>query len=192
MDFLVNNYGVDSFNFTDDLMFFNEKQAIEIAKKFIESGISNKCAWIGETRIDSLHNQEVFDLLYQSGCRNLIFGVETNSTDMQKVLNKKVASQEVEKVVEMCAKASITPLLTFMLGLPGETENDILKTVELVKKLDKAICCCQLYTPTPGSKIYEDLVIQGTISKSESVELFSKVIFGEKLTQNISNVSTKE
>lgn len=192
MAYLIDNYGVDSFNFTDDLMFCSESQAIEIAECFIKKGINNKCGWIGEIRIGILKNEEVFKLLYKAGCRNLIFGVETNSPDMQEVLNKKINSETVEKTVEMCAKAGITPLLTFMLGLPGETEGDIMKTVELVKKLDKAICCIQLYTPTPGTRIYNQMIAEGKIKKDKTVKDFSKIVFGEKIGENITNVSTKE
>ncbi len=192
MEYLITEYGVDSFNFTDDLMFFTQEQAIEIANKIIEKGINSKCGWIGEIRIDALKNQEVFDLLFKSGCRNLIFGVETNSHDMQRVLNKRISCERVEATVEMCYNAGITPLLTFMLGLPGETEEDIKQTVELVKKLDKAICCIQLFVPTPGTEIYEKLISEGKIRKEQTLEHFGKIAFGEKVVENISAVTTKE
>ena len=192
MEYLVDTYNVDSFNFTDDLMFINEAQAISIAQKMIERDINNKCTWIGEIRVDSLKNQKVYELLYKAGCRNLIFGIETGSQDMQKILNKRISTEEIIRTVEMCEKASITPLMTFMLGLPEESEKDIIKTVELVKKLDKAICCCQIYTPTPGSKIYEELVSQGKIKREKNVNIFSNIIFGEKIAYNISNVSKKD
>ena len=192
MNYLIDTYGVDSFNFTDDLMFYSEGQATAIADTFIKKGIHNKCHWIGEIRIGVLKKREIFSLLYKAGCRNLIFGVETASADMQKVLNKRIRSETVEKTVETCADSGITPLLTFMIGLPGETEDDIRKTVELVKKLDRAICCIQLYTPTPGTRIYDQMVTEGKIRKDKTIEQFSKIVFGEKLYENITSVSKKD
>ena len=189
---LINEYGIDSFNFTDDLMFFNENQAIEIAEKFIESGIGEKAGWIGETCIGFVENQEIFDLLYKAGCRNLIFGVETCSPNMQKVINKKISLEKVEKTVSMCKRANIVPLLTFMIGLPGETFEDVKMTIDTAKNLDGAFCCFQIFTPMPGTKIYDDVVSEGKLKPLKKIEEYNRVPFSEKLVANISEFTTRE
>lgn len=193
MKYLINEHGADGFNFTDDLIFINETHATDFAEKMIKKGINSECvSWIGETRIGVLTKQESFDLLYKAGCKNLIFGIETNSPDMQKVLNKKISADKVEATVSMCVNAGIVPLLTFMIGLPGETQDDIKKTVSFARKLDKAFCCFQLFTPIPGTDIFDKLVSQGKLTPPDNIEEYGKITFGEKLVTNISAVPTKD
>ncbi len=192
MDYLIENYGVDGFNFTDDLIFYDENQVNEFVAELMKYGVHKRCGWIGEIRIDIFKNKDIFALLYEAGCRNLIFGVETVSDDMQKVLNKKIDPQKIKWIVNECAEVGITPLLTFMIGLPGETEENIRETIEFAKSLNKAICCFQLYTPTPGTKIYNDLVSAGKLNKMETADEYGEIVFSEKLLKNISEITTKE
>ncbi len=190
MVYLTEKYGADGFNFTDDLMFANKKQLREFCNRLIESGI--KTTWTGCLRIDTSDDPDDFKLMYESGCRNLIFGVESGSPKIQRVLNKRISEDKTEKVVSMCADAGIVPLLTFMIGLPGETDEDAKKSVLFSQKLEKAFCCFQFYTPIPGTKMYDDMVKDGKYKPLKNLKQYSKVTFGESIVKNVSDIKTKD
>jgi len=70
------------------------------------------------------------------------------------------------KVAEMTAKTKIIPYFSFMIGLPGETREDIEKTLDIIYRIQDAnpkakFAGPQLYRPYPGSEVYNDCVKSG-------------------------------
>jgi radical SAM superfamily enzyme YgiQ (UPF0313 family) len=51
----------------------------------------------------------------------------------------------------------------FMIGIPGEDEDDVRQTFELAKSLDLDRWSWSIYSPLPGSPRYDDLVAEGRI-----------------------------
>lgn len=190
MRFLVDTYGADGFEFSDDLMFQNLDQLREFCSAILDSGL--RICWTGYERIGIINTQEDFDLLYKSGCRCLMFGIETGSKRMQKMIHKPVSEEKLLSNMEMCHKAGIIPLMTFMLGLPGETPADLLDTVNLLKKCGVFMAGLNLYTPQPGTQLYRDLVNEHAMEPLKNIEQCATVRWGDKQYVNISAVPKKE
>ena len=190
MRYLVDTFGVDGFEFTDDLMFANPAQMREFCAALREYDLH--VSWTAYERIGVLNRQEDYDLLYQSGCRCLMFGIETGSKTMQKVLHKPVSEERILSNVGMCHRAGIIPLPTFMLGLPGETPEDLLATVELLRKFGHFSVGINLYTPQPGTVLYDELVASGKVKPLKTLDQCAKVQWGDKQFVNISAVPEKE
>ena len=190
MRYLVDNFGVDGFEFSDDLIFENKEQMREFCSAIHQYDLH--ISWTAYERIGILNEQEDYDLLYQSGCRCLMFGIETGSKRMQKLLHKSVSEERILSNIEMCHRAGIIPLPTFMLGLPGETPEDLLATVNLLRKFGKFSVGINLYTPQPGTALYDQLVLEGKIKPLENLKQCAKVRWGDKQFVNISVVPEKE
>jgi radical SAM superfamily enzyme YgiQ (UPF0313 family) len=71
----------------------------------------------------------------------------------------------VEKIREKVAlaKRHMKVFGFFMIGIPGETEEDVEQTFELAKSLDLDRWSWSIYSPLPGSKLYDDLVSEGRV-----------------------------
>lgn len=190
MRYLVENHGAGGFDFTDDLMFLNRNQVLDFCRTMVESKLG--VCWSGYLRIGIINDVEDYKTMYDSGCRCMIYGVESGSQRILKSVNKNTPLDKITDNITNCLKAGIVPVVMFMIGFPGETEEDLRATVTLAKQLDGAVVVFGCFTPLPGSDIYRNLVKSGKISADTTLEEFSKVNFADGVTVNVTEVSTLE
>ncbi len=86
---------------------------------------------VSSVRVDSIDAEQV-RLLVESGHKTLALAPEAGSHKMRAVINKGVDEAQILAAVELVATAGIPNLkLYFMVGLPGETEEDVEAIVQL-------------------------------------------------------------
>lgn len=74
----------------------------------------------------------VLEPLYSSGARSITLAPETGSDELRQKLNKPIPNALVEEKVRLIFRQGFTQLkLYFIIGLPGETLNDVKAIVEL-------------------------------------------------------------
>ncbi|MBF0569945.1 MAG: hypothetical protein HQL18_04150 [Candidatus Omnitrophica bacterium] len=100
-----------------------------------------------------------------SGCRHIIWGVETLSEKILSKIDKKITREAVIKAFDICAKFTdrLTTAGYFCVGTPGETEESVQETVDYANKYLKSTHgpgASMLYI-LPGTRIYADLVREG-------------------------------
>ena len=116
----------------------------------VGAAVSDSCAFAGlgqkilaaggevsvsSVRVDSIDAEQV-RLLVESGHKTLSLAPEAGSQKMRDVINKGVNDDQILKAVEMVASAGIPNLkLYFMVGLPGETEEDVEAICELTMQI---------------------------------------------------------
>src|SRR5690606_32787793 len=61
----------------------------------------------------------------QAGCYKISFGVETLSNHLQKDILKPIAIKRLKRTFELCHKYGIIPRALIMIGIPGQTKEDI-------------------------------------------------------------------
>ena len=83
--------------------------------------------WTCETRTD-LVNKEVLSGMKAAGCQTIFFGTESGSERIQKKLNKNINLEEVKRTFELTHQVGIKTATSFMLGIPGETVEDMQAT----------------------------------------------------------------
>jgi len=112
-----------------------------------------------QTRADYLDDRTV-ELLAESGFTTVAIGAETfNEKILQEVAKKRLKVNEILDAARSVRGHGMHPVLTFIVGFPGETRESIERTVEILKQN-------QLYTAT----FFPLVVFRGT----ELFELFRK------------------
>ena len=95
-------------------------------------------AWLVGARIGQF-NADVLALMKKAGCVTIGYGVESLSPKMLNMMHKtRDPHQYITAVADTAAKmvkAKMHAMLTFILGLPGETPTTIEETVTAIKKL---------------------------------------------------------
>lgn len=105
---------------------------IKLAKYLLDNDI--KIKWMVETRIDKeLVNPSIAKLLYDSGCREISFGIESYNKKILKDMNKQIDLKTAKQVMKSFFEAGITVSATFMIGYPTENIFNILKTLLFIK-----------------------------------------------------------
>jgi radical SAM superfamily enzyme YgiQ (UPF0313 family) len=103
----------------------------EFASRVILHGV--ELHWSDCARFNSL-TYERLALLAASGCRKLTFGLETASTSMLKIIDKRVKLAEAEQVLRWCSELGICADLEIITGLPHEDEDTFAETTDFLER----------------------------------------------------------
>lgn len=82
---------------------------------------------------------ELLCKLKKSGCRYLVYGIESFSNNVLRGMRKTFTKEAAEKVLKDTARAGIDTHVNIIVGFPGETQRDFEETCEAIKKNRKYI-----------------------------------------------------
>ena len=106
-------------------------------------------------------------------------GVESASQEVLDRLRKQLKTEHIMRCADILAKTNIVPKMNFMVGLPDETEEDMIKTYQLAVKLRKMFrkSCVTIspFRPYPGSPLYDKVVAEYGYSPPSSLEGWAKL-----------------
>jgi radical SAM superfamily enzyme YgiQ (UPF0313 family) len=117
--------------------------------------------WQALTRINLIDGDEL-RLMKRAGLTQIDLGIESGSPRSLKRLDKRITVEQIRKKVRE-AKQHVRVFGFFMIGIPGEDEDDVVQTFELAKSLELDRWSWSIYSPLPGSPLYADLVAEGRI-----------------------------
>lgn len=152
LEMLVKKYGIRDFLFFDELFTSNKARTIEICGEILRRGL--KIRWHCRSRVDVL-DEEIVRNMKKAGCRLIQFGIETGNQRLQELINKKLNLEKVRETVAMVFNMGIMTYADFMFGLPTETDEEMLHTLEYAKSLKLDYIAFGMFHPIPGSVFYE-------------------------------------
>jgi anaerobic magnesium-protoporphyrin IX monomethyl ester cyclase len=164
---IIDTYQIDGLTWREDNFFVDRKRAQKIAERIIEEKI--KINWHADCRIDYIngYDDSFIALLKKSGCHTLTLGAESGSNRILEHINKGITREQILRAKEKLSRHGIYQNYHFMMGLPGETDEDIKKTIDLIytlmhkNKYFGDICGPSLYTPYPGTALYGESLKKG-------------------------------
>ncbi len=153
--YLKEKFKIKGLLFRDPLFTYDKERVKKIAELIIKENI--EIEWACETHFDYL-DEELIDILYKSGLRSLNVGIESSDPEILKKATRKSATIEKQnKIVKYCHKKGIRIAAFYILGLPDDTEDSILKTIKYAKKLNTIVAQFFISTPFPGTNFYEQI-----------------------------------
>jgi len=162
---MTENYGSKGIYFIGDNFTINKKRTSELCRLLKSSKTDVK--WTCETRAD-LISKELLAEMKGAGCQTIFFGVESGSPAIQKKLDKNIDLQQVQRAFELCRQAGIRTATSFMLGIPGETVDDMNATFKFAKRLNADWCQFNIYVACPGSRLYDEVISQGLYDQMDN------------------------
>ena len=163
-------YGTTQFSFEDDSFTSNKKLILEFCRKKNEAEFNVK--WSAITRINLL-TDELLSKMKQAGLNHIRVGIESGSNKILKDTKKGLTIEDYKKGARLIRKHKIYWSAYFMLGLPTETREDILATVNFMKEIQPDYCTVSIFTPYPGTAIFSDLLKEGRVSLDMDWSKFS-------------------
>ncbi len=152
---LIERYGVRNFYFMDDLFTINVKRLEVILDYFIEQNLGVR--WRCLARVDRV-NPELLKKMYQAGCRQIHFGIESGNEEILKKTAKHINLDQVRQAIEWTEDAGIMSKGYFILGLPGDNEQTMHETIEFAASLRLSEAMFSIATPMPGTELWEELI----------------------------------
>jgi len=169
--YLRQNYGGNAIEFHDNNFFVSEKRTVEFAKLIKPE----KMVWWGEGRIDTIdkYSDESLALMRESGCKMIFFGAETGNDEILKKMDKggTQTAAEIRSFAARMAKFDIIPEYSFVLGIPGDTPEQVMKQIDqdiaFIKEIKtinpRTEIIIYVYSPVPteGSDMYNRVLESG-------------------------------
>ena len=156
---LRDRYNLDGIWFKDSIFNMNPTWIKEFCNLMIEKKVG--ISWQANTRID-LVDEEQLKLMKEAGLVQLDFGIESGSNRTLSRLRENITVDQIKEKIKFVRKY-VKVFGFFMIGIPGEEEQDVLETFELAKELKLDTSSWSIYSPLPGSTLYDELIKDGKI-----------------------------
>ncbi len=126
---LKEKYDCNYFFFTDEALPINFLRTF--AQKLVEEKVDVQ--WTGELKFEkSLLREDRLELLYKSGCRKLIFGMESYNQRVLDSMIKGCPVEVIDKTVKDCIRIGIGMHFYILVGFPTETREEVMDSVNFV------------------------------------------------------------
>jgi hypothetical protein len=131
----VQRHGRTRFEFLDLLVNGNLRELERLCRLLVaRQEARGPIAWRGFAFPRPM-SRELVGLMRQAGCERLHLGVESGSPNVLRRFNRRVDPAAIEDLVRTCDQAGIAVGIDWMVGFPGETEEDFAATVDLARRL---------------------------------------------------------
>jgi hopanoid biosynthesis associated radical SAM protein HpnJ len=149
----------DDDTFTDDL-----PRAEAIAKGLGKLGVTWSC------NAKANVPRKTLEVLKANGLRLLLVGYESGNQQILHNIKKGMRIEVAEKFTKDCHELGIAIHGTFIMGLPGETQETIQQTIDWARKINPHTIQVSLAAPYPGTFLYNQAVENGWLD-ADNAEL---------------------
>ena len=157
IDLLV-GLGVKAVNMYADLFTVNRDHVMGICEGIVARGL--KLRWTCNSRVDFV-DRELLRVMAQSGCWMIAWGLESGDNRMLRRMAKGVTTESAAQALRWAREAGIKNWGYFIIGLPGETEESIRRTIDFAKELPLDLVLFHIAAPHPGTPFYLEVVENG-------------------------------
>lgn len=148
---VIQQYGTVQFAIYDDTFTINRQRVLEFCKTLIKEKININ--WTCTTRLDLLDDEQLI-MMKKSGCNNVKVGVESGSPEILELMKKKENKDDIRHGATLLRKHGFFWSGYFMMGIPTETKEDILDTLEFMQELKPNFAQMSIFLPLPGTELF--------------------------------------
>lgn len=141
---------ITSFRFQDDIFTLNIPRLREMTNMLCDEDIAYRCFG----RVDRC-SKKVADLLSESGCRHIAFGVESGSPAILERMQKGQNPDQIRQGIANAKAVGLTVRVYLIVGFPGETWDTVQQTVDLMLECAPDEFSVYPLIPYPGTLLYE-------------------------------------
>lgn len=151
---LKKNYGIKEIDILDDNFTLNRRHAQDILDLIIKERVNLAFSLKNGVRVESLDEDILFQMK-RAGFYKIAFGIESADENVLRLCNKQLDINKLRRIALSAKKLGFKVSGFFIIGLPGETRQSVVKTFRFAKelKLDTANVC--MATPYPGTGLYD-------------------------------------
>ena len=183
MEFLENKYGACHFNFVDDTLTVDRGRIHDLCELLIEN--NKEYRWIANARVNTV-DKDLLGKMFQAGCRNICFGVESGDPAVRKKIGKGISDTQIRNAHKWAKKAGLIVSSFFMVGNLGENWKSIDQTIALANELESDHPSCSVATPYPDTQFMDEAEKNGWLLTKE----WDRYITSPHLDQDYMPVST--
>ena len=155
----IESLNTDLIFFVDDNIASDPKEA----KEFFSALKPLNITWVSQATIDSARDEELLDVLVDSGCLGLLIGFESLSDENLAQMNKSVNKRRggYEKPLQNLRDRAIKIYATFLLGYDGDDHKALQRTLDFALAHKFFLVAFNHLVPFPGTPLYDTFEKEG-------------------------------
>jgi radical SAM superfamily enzyme YgiQ (UPF0313 family) len=147
--------GVRAVNMYADLFTLNRDHVMGICEGILSRGLDLR--WTCNSRVDFV-DEEMLEVMARAGCFLISWGIESGDERMLERMRKGISIDRVGQALGSARSAGIMNWGYFIIGLPGETEASIRRTIDFAKRLPLDLALFHIAAPHPGTPFFFEVI----------------------------------
>jgi anaerobic magnesium-protoporphyrin IX monomethyl ester cyclase len=150
--------GVRAIHMYADCFTVNRDHVMGICEGIVQRGL--KVRWTCNSRVDFV-DQEMLQMMARAGCWMISWGIESGDDGMLRRMRKGITTDQVARALRWAKRAGVKNWGYFIIGLPGETEESIRRTIQFSKRLPLDLALFHIAAPHPGTPFFFEVMENG-------------------------------
>jgi len=153
--------GYKEIKFLDDTFAADYDRAMQIALEIRRRRLS--ITWFASACVNQV-DRPLLQAFKDAGCWAVLFGAESGVQKNLNTIRKGITLEQIQKAVRTAQDVGLNVSTPFLFGIPGETFEEGLRTIDFAVRLNPDMANFHAITPFPGTYLYDNLERFGTIS----------------------------
>jgi radical SAM superfamily enzyme YgiQ (UPF0313 family) len=153
--------GYREIKFIDDTFAADRDRATRLAEEIRRRRMD--FAWFASACVNQV-DRTLLRAFKEAGCWAILYGVESGVQKNLNTLRKGTTLDQVRAAVLDAQSVGLKVHTTFMFGIPGETFDEALQTIDFACELRPDMASFHAIVPFPGTELYDRASEYGTIS----------------------------
>jgi len=171
----VRVYKAEEIRYLDDNFTKDNERAFEICAELKRRKL-DKVPWYVSSRVDCV-TKDLLKAMKDAGCYFILFGAESGVQKDLKMIGKNITTEQIKQVVKDANDVGLKTYTPFIFGIPGQTFEDGLKTIDFAIKLNSFYVNFHTMAPFPGTRLYNHLDKFGTMVDGTDALTFEGAAF---------------
>jgi anaerobic magnesium-protoporphyrin IX monomethyl ester cyclase len=159
--YIVRECGFKFVNIYDSNFTYRPERVHQICDIILEEGLKFNWRCFSKTNGVDL---ELFQHMRSAGCSHVLFGVETSHDHTMRLIRKGSTRKLITSAFAMAREADLKRVAYSIVGLPGESYDDVMATVDFIDGLDAEFNVVSPVSLMPGTPLLEDMDSFGMVA----------------------------
>ena len=170
----------------DDTYTNQKKRILDLSQRITDSEIDLNISV--QLRLDQV-DREVCEAMYKSGVRYVGPGIESGSPRIMKAIGKGPfeTRDHMREKIKLLQEYDWSIRCSYVFGMVGETEEDIMMTIDFAKELNATENAFSILTPYPDSPLWHTALARGQVDEYMD---FDRFLYYNSVGCNLSDTPT--
>jgi len=150
----VRQFGYKEVRFLDDNFIADHNRVSKVCDEIRRRKLD--ITWFCSSRVN-LVSPEILKEMRAAGCWAILYGIESGVQKNLDTLKKRITLEEIRDGVRWAKEAGIKVYTPFIFGIPGETFEEGMQSIDFAIELDPYIANFNTLVPLPGTELYDNI-----------------------------------
>lgn len=153
--------GYREIKFIDDTLAADYDRALALARAIRARRL--RFSWFASACVNQV-DERLLRAFREAGCWAVLFGAESGVQRNLNALRKGIKVEQTREAVRAAKAAGLKVMTPFLFGIPGQTYEEALRTIDFALELDPDFANFHALVPFPGTELYDNAHRYGAVS----------------------------